>query len=123
MHCPVYFDPTVQTTFSVTTLDKATRTADNAINWQPDIISIRKDTFHPVVNLKGGIAYWATGFTRLRINTLVQAEWAGYVFVALRHIFFEDLIHPLLTCKRLMGTGQSSILYSFKQLVQYKKGY
>jgi len=58
-------------------LDKTTRTADNAINWQPDIISIRKNTFSPVVNLKGGTAHWATGFTRLRMNTSVKAEWAG----------------------------------------------
>jgi hypothetical protein len=70
-------DPAVQTTFSVTTLDKTTRTTDNAINWQPDIISIRKDTFNPVINLKGGIAHWALGFTWLRIDTLVQAKWAG----------------------------------------------
>jgi hypothetical protein len=76
MHCPVYFDPAVQTTFSVTTLNKPTRTADNAINWQFDIISIRKDTFHPVINLKGGIAYWALGFTMPGFDTLVQAEWA-----------------------------------------------
>ena len=77
MNCRVDPDPAVQTTFSVTALDKATRTADNAINWQPDIFSIRKDTFNPVINLKGGTAHWALGFARLRINTLVQAEWAG----------------------------------------------
>ena len=65
MNCPVDSDPAVQTTFSVTTLDKATKTADNAIHWQPDIISIRKHTFSPVVNLKDGIAHWALGFTRL----------------------------------------------------------
>ena len=77
MHRHVDHDPTVQTTFSVTTLDKATRTADNAINRQSDIISIRKHTFNPVINFKGGTAYWATGFTRLRVNTLVQTERAG----------------------------------------------
>ena len=55
MNRPVDPDPAVQTTFSVNTLDKATRTADNTINWQPDIISIRKHTFNPVVNLKSGI--------------------------------------------------------------------
>ena len=76
MHRRVDPDPAVQTTFSVTTLDKSTRSTDNAINWQPDIISIRKHTFNPVINLKGGIAYWAFGFTRLRMNTMVQAEWA-----------------------------------------------
>ena len=77
MHCNVDPDPTVQTTFSVTTLNKTARTADNAIlNWQPYIVSIRKHTFNPVVNLKGGIAYWALGFTRLRMNTMVQVEWA-----------------------------------------------
>jgi hypothetical protein len=63
-------DPAVQTTFSVTTLDKATRPSDNAINRQPDVISIHKDTFNPVINLKDCIAYWATGFTRLRIYAL-----------------------------------------------------
>ena len=77
MHCRVDPDPTVQTTFSVTTLDKTTRTADNAINWQPDIISIRKRTFNPVVNLKNGVAHRALGFTRLRMITLVQTERAG----------------------------------------------
>jgi hypothetical protein len=49
----------VQTTFSVNTLNKATRTADNAIHRQPDIICIRKNTFSPVVNLKGGNGYMA----------------------------------------------------------------
>jgi hypothetical protein len=77
MHCRVDPGPAVKTTFSVNTLDKSTRTADNAINWQLDIISIRKHTFNPVVNLKGGLAHRATGFTRLRLNTFVQTEWAG----------------------------------------------
>ena len=77
MHRRVDLDSAVQTTFSVNTLDKNTRTANNAINWQPNILSIRKDTFNPVVNLKDGIAYWATGFTRLRMNTLINAEWAS----------------------------------------------
>ena len=70
MNCPVDPDPAVQTTFSVNTLDKATKTADDAINWQPYIFSIRKDTFNPVVNLKGGIACWALGFTWRRIYAL-----------------------------------------------------
>ena len=77
MNCGVDPDPAVQTTFSVTTLDKATKTADNAIHWQPDIISICKHTFNPVVNLKGGFANWALGFTRLRMYTLVQTKGAG----------------------------------------------
>ena len=77
MNCPVDPDPAVQTTLSVTTLDKTARSTDNAMDWQPDIISIRKDTFNPVINLKDGIAYWATGFTWLRVNTLVQTKRAG----------------------------------------------
>ena len=77
MHRPVDPYPAVQTTFSFNTLNKSTRTADNAINWQPYIISIRKDTFNPFVNLKGGIAYWALGFSWLRIYALFQAKWAG----------------------------------------------
>ena len=76
MHRRVDPDTTVQTTFSVNTLDKTTRTAYNAIDWQPDTISIHKHTFNPIINLKGGIAHWATGFTWLRINTLIQTEWA-----------------------------------------------
>jgi len=64
----------VQATFSVITLDKATITANNAINWQPDIFSIRKDTFNPVINLKDGIAYWAPGFTMPGLDTVVQTE-------------------------------------------------
>jgi len=59
MNCRVDPDPAAQTTFSVTTLNKTARTADDAINWQPDIISIRKHTFNPAINLKGGIANWA----------------------------------------------------------------
>jgi hypothetical protein len=70
MNCPVDPDPAAQTIFSVTTLNKSTRTADNAINWQPDITSIRKDTFNPVVNLKGGIAHRALCFTWLRMYTV-----------------------------------------------------
>ncbi len=77
MHCRVDPDSTVQTTFSVSTLYETTGTADNAINWQPDIICIRKDTFSPVANLKGGVTHRATGFTRLRMNTLINAEWTG----------------------------------------------
>jgi hypothetical protein len=77
MNCPVDSDPAVQTTFSVTALDKATRTVDDAINWKPDIFSIRKDAFNPVINFKSGTTHWATSFTLLRIYTMVQAEWAG----------------------------------------------
>ena len=85
MHCRVDPDPTIQTTFSVNTLDQATRNADNAINWQPNIISIRRDTFNPVINLKDGVAYWARSCTRLRMNTLVQTEWAGEICIFPRH--------------------------------------
>ena len=77
MHCRVDLDPAVQTTFSVNTLDKTTKTANKAINWQPDIISIRKHTFNPVINLKDGIAHRALGFARLRMYTVVQAKWAS----------------------------------------------
>ena len=77
MHCSVDPEPAVQTTFSVTTLDKTARSTDDANNWQPDIFSILKDTFNPVINLKDGIAYWALGFTWLRIYALFQAKWAG----------------------------------------------
>ena len=77
MHCRVNPDPTVQTTFSVATLDKATSTADNAINRQPDILSIREHTFNPVINLKSGITHRAPGFTLPGFDTPVQAEWAG----------------------------------------------
>ena len=76
MQCRVDPDPAVQTNFSVNTLDKTTRTADNAINWQPDIISIRKHTFNPIVNLKVSTANRTLGSTRFRMNALVQAEWA-----------------------------------------------
>ena len=77
MHRRVDPDPAVQTTFSGITLDKATRTADNAINRQPDIFSVRKHTFNPVINFKGGIAYYAMGFTLPGFDTPVQAKWAG----------------------------------------------
>ena len=94
MHCRVDLYPTVQTTYSVIALDKATRTADNAIHRQPDIFSIRKDTFNPVINLKGGTAHWALGFTLPGFDTLIQAKWAGQVFVVLRQFFFAGLMHP-----------------------------
>jgi hypothetical protein len=74
MHCRVDPQTAVQTTFSVATLDKSTITADNAINWQPDIISIHKHTFSSVVNLKPSIAHRAFGFTMPGFNTSVQAE-------------------------------------------------
>ena len=77
MNCSVDPGPAVQTNFSISTLYKTTRAADNTIHWQPDIISIRKNTFYPIANLKGGIAHWTTGFTRLPMNTLVNAEWAS----------------------------------------------
>ena len=77
MHCRIDPDPAVRTTFSFNTLDKATRTADNAIDWQPDIISIPKDTLNPVVNLKDGTAYRAPGFAMPGFDTLVQTKWAG----------------------------------------------
>jgi hypothetical protein len=67
--------PAINATFSINTLDKSTRTADNAINWQLDIICISKHTFNPVINLKGGIAHRTQGLTRFRLYTLVQAEW------------------------------------------------
>jgi hypothetical protein len=59
MNCRADPDPAVQTNFSVNTLDKTTRTTDNAINRQPHFIGIRKDTFNPIINLKGGTAHWA----------------------------------------------------------------
>ena len=76
MHRRVDPDTAVQAAFSVTTLDKTTRTAYNAIDWQSDIFSIRKDTFNPVINLKVSTANRTPGLTWLRIYTLVQAEWA-----------------------------------------------
>jgi len=75
MHCRV--DPAVQTTFSFNTLNKSTRTADNAIKWQPDMFSVRKHTFNPVINFKDGTANWAPGFTLPGFDTPVQAKWAG----------------------------------------------
>jgi hypothetical protein len=57
-------------------LDKATRTTDDAINLQPDIFSISEHTFNPVINLKGGTAYGALGFTLPGFDKLVQTKWA-----------------------------------------------
>ena len=74
MHRRVDPDTTVQAAFSVTTLDKTTSIAYNAIDWQSDTISIRKHTFNPIINLKNGVTHRATGFTRIRMNTLVQTE-------------------------------------------------
>jgi hypothetical protein len=71
MHCRVDPYSTVQTTFSVSTLYETTGTTDNAINWQLYIISIRKNTFNPVVNLKGGVAHCALCFTMPGFDTLV----------------------------------------------------
>ena len=52
------------------TIDLSGITTDNAINRQSNIFSIRKHKFNPVINLKGGIAYWALGFTWRRIYAL-----------------------------------------------------
>ena len=110
MHSRVDPYSTVKTTFSVITLAKATRTADSAINWQIDVISLRKHTFSSVVNFKGGIAYWAPGFTRLCMYTLVQAEWAGQVVMALRRFFFADWMHPCLSCGVIPRKRQKFVL-------------
>ena len=76
MYCHFDPHPAINATFSINTLDKSTRTADNAINWQLDIICISEHTFNPVINLKGGgIAHRTQGLTRLRLYTLIQAEW------------------------------------------------
>ena len=75
MNCHVDPHPTINATFSINTLDKSTRTADNAINWQLDNICISRYTFNPVINLKGGIAHRTQGLTRFRLYTLVQSEW------------------------------------------------
>ena len=75
MYCHFDPHPAINATFSINTLDKSTRTEDNAINWQRDIICISEHTFNPVINLKGGIAHRTQGLTRLRLYTLVQAEW------------------------------------------------
>ncbi len=82
MNCRVDPAPAVQTNFSVNTLDEATRTTDDTINWQSNTFSIRKYTFNPVVNFKSGLAYWALGFTRLRMYTLVQAKGAKYSWLS-----------------------------------------
>ena len=74
MYCHVDPHPAINATFSINTLDKSTRTEDNAINWQRDIICISEHTFNPVINLKDGITHWALGFARLRLNTFVQTE-------------------------------------------------
>ena len=95
MHRRVDPDPAVQTTFSVNTLDKTTRTADNAINWQPHIISIRKDTFNPVINLKGGIACYALGFS-LAPNLCIVLNKMGRLNIRdLRTILFCRFVASL----------------------------
>ena len=70
-------DPAVRATFAAATLNEAARTADNAANRQPDTVGIRKITLCPVINLKGGAAYGALGFTMPDFDTLAQAKWAG----------------------------------------------
>ncbi len=77
MHCSVDPDPAVQTILILTSLDKSTRSTDDADNWKSDFIGITKDTFSSVVNLKRGIAHRAPGFTLPGFDTLVQTEWTG----------------------------------------------
>ncbi len=77
MHCSVYRNPAVQTILILASLDKSTRSTDDADRWKSYFIGITEHTFNPVVNLKRGIAHRAPGFTLLRMNTLVQAERAG----------------------------------------------
>ena len=97
MNYRVYRNPAVKTILTLTGLDKSTRSTDDADRWKSYFIGITKHTFNPVVNLKAGTAYRASGFTLPGFNTSVRTEWAGNVFVALRHIFLGDLIHPCLS--------------------------
>ena len=88
MHCRADPHAAVQATFSVDTLDKSTRTTDNAINCQLDITSILKHTFNPVVNLKDGVTSWVTGFTLLRMNTPLSCSVGVYWFRQNGHVIF-----------------------------------
>lgn len=88
MHCRVDPHAAAQATFSIDTLDKSTRTTDNAINCQLDITSILKHTFNPVVNLKDDVAYRVTGFTRLRMNTPLSCNVGVHWFRQNGHVKF-----------------------------------
>jgi len=77
MYCRVNPDPAVQTILILASLDKSTRSTDDADRWKFYFIGITKHTFNPVVNLKRGIAHRAPNFTLSGFNTLVRAKWAG----------------------------------------------
>jgi hypothetical protein len=74
MHRRVYRNPAVQTILIFTSLDKPTRSTDDAYRWKSYFIDITKHTFSSVVNLKCGIAHRAPGFAMPGFDTLVQAE-------------------------------------------------
>ena len=77
MNCGVDYDSAVQTILILTSLNKTTRSTDNADSWKSDFIGITQDTFNPAVNFKDGIAHRTPGFTMLGFDTLVRAERAG----------------------------------------------
>ena len=69
MNCRVNPDPAVQTILILASLDKSTRSTDDADRWKSYFIDITKHTFSSVVNLKCGIAHRAAGFAMPGFDT------------------------------------------------------
>ena len=82
MHRSVDPDTAAQAILILTSLNKTTRSTDDADSWKSDFIGVTQDTFNPVVNFKDGIAHRTPGFSMLGFDTLVRAERAGQVFKA-----------------------------------------
>jgi len=45
------------------------------MDWQPQILGIRKDTFHPIIQFKFGMAHWAFHLAQLWFKGTCTA-WA-----------------------------------------------
>jgi hypothetical protein len=77
MHRRIDFATAVQTILIFTSLDKPTKSTDDADRWKSNFIGVTKDTFSTVVNFKRGITHRAPGFTLSGFDTLIHAKRAG----------------------------------------------
>jgi hypothetical protein len=83
---------TIRTPLNIQTLHQPTLRANSPKDWQPQVIGINKDTFHPIIVLKLGMALRAFHLTDLWFEN-TRTEWAFDVtlwFGSGDHIFTEQ---------------------------------
>ena len=105
MNCRLDPDTAIEAPFFDITLDETASPADNATHRQADATTIRKDTFYPVINLKGGVTYRALGHTMPWFDGWAYTKWAGQVFMALGQIFFRPHVSLFIPCRRPLVIG------------------